>query len=117
MRPLWYEFPNNAELFGVDDEFMLGPGILVKPISHVSSLDYFEATFPQSFVRFPIPSVILSGDCALLRHPQLAWPGRVLSRMCCTTLCSASCRKCPRLVAAQQSLGTRCAVPLQRMVG
>lgn len=47
MRPLWYEFPNNAELFAVDDEFMLGPGMLVKPISHVSSLDYFEAMLAQ----------------------------------------------------------------------
>lgn len=36
MRPLWYEFPAKEELFGVDDEFMLGPGLLVKPITHVS---------------------------------------------------------------------------------
>jgi alpha-glucosidase (family GH31 glycosyl hydrolase) len=36
MRPLWYEFPDKTELFSVDDEFMLGPGMLVKPITHVS---------------------------------------------------------------------------------
>lgn len=36
MRPLWYEFPDRPELFGVDHEFMLGDGILVKPITHVS---------------------------------------------------------------------------------
>lgn len=35
MRPLWYEFPNNPELFDIDSEFLLGPGILVKPITHV----------------------------------------------------------------------------------
>lgn len=40
MRPLWYEFPNKDELFGVDDEFMLGPGLLVKPITHVSNTQY-----------------------------------------------------------------------------
>lgn len=45
MRPLWYEFPNNAELFGVDDEFMLGPGILVKPISHAGASEV-DLTLP-----------------------------------------------------------------------
>jgi hypothetical protein len=35
MRPLWYEFPEKEELFGVDDEFMLGPGMLIKPVTHV----------------------------------------------------------------------------------
>jgi hypothetical protein len=35
MRPLWYEFPDKEELFGVDDEFMLGPGMLIKPVTQV----------------------------------------------------------------------------------
>lgn len=35
MRPLWYEFPDKEELFDVDDEFMLGPGMLIKPVTHV----------------------------------------------------------------------------------
>jgi alpha-glucosidase (family GH31 glycosyl hydrolase) len=36
MRPLWFEFPEQPELFGVDDEFLLGPGMLVKPVTQVS---------------------------------------------------------------------------------
>jgi alpha 1,3-glucosidase len=35
MRPLWYEFPAKEELFAVDDEFMLGPGMLIKPVTQV----------------------------------------------------------------------------------
>lgn len=32
MRPLWYEFPNNKDTFAVEEEFMLGPAILVRPV-------------------------------------------------------------------------------------
>ena len=32
MRPLWFEFPDAPSLFGVDDEFMLGPALLVAPV-------------------------------------------------------------------------------------
>ena len=31
MRPLWFDFPEEAATFAVDDEFMLGPGLLVSP--------------------------------------------------------------------------------------
>eukprot|EP00128_Syssomonas_multiformis_P013175 Colp12_sorted_trinity150504_noHs@13767 len=33
MRPLWAEFPEDAETFGVDDAFMVGPHILAHPVS------------------------------------------------------------------------------------
>ena len=29
MRPLWFEFPEVAATFSVDDEFLLGPALLV----------------------------------------------------------------------------------------
>lgn len=32
MRPLWYEFPDNAATFGTQEEFMLGGAILVRPV-------------------------------------------------------------------------------------
>ena len=32
MRPLWFEFPDAPSLFAVDDEFMLGPALLVAPV-------------------------------------------------------------------------------------
>eukprot|EP01025_Chloroclados_australasicus_P058075 TRINITY_DN7270_c0_g1_i1.p1 TRINITY_DN7270_c0_g1~~TRINITY_DN7270_c0_g1_i1.p1 ORF type:complete len:901 (-),score=109.22 TRINITY_DN7270_c0_g1_i1:483-3185(-) len=32
MRAMWYEFPSNPDLFDVDDQFLIGPGFLVKPV-------------------------------------------------------------------------------------
>eukprot|EP00285_Hemiselmis_virescens_P000081 CAMPEP_0173378612 /NCGR_PEP_ID=MMETSP1356-20130122/1755_1 /TAXON_ID=77927 ORGANISM="Hemiselmis virescens, Strain PCC157" /NCGR_SAMPLE_ID=MMETSP1356 /ASSEMBLY_ACC=CAM_ASM_000847 /LENGTH=605 /DNA_ID=CAMNT_0014331735 /DNA_START=65 /DNA_END=1882 /DNA_ORIENTATION=- len=34
MRPLWYDFPADEATYGVDDAFMLGPALLVKPVTH-----------------------------------------------------------------------------------
>ena len=33
MRPLWYEFPNDAAAYNVDDQYMLGPLYLVAPVT------------------------------------------------------------------------------------
>ena len=33
MRPLWWEFPADAAAVGVDDQYMLGPELLVAPIT------------------------------------------------------------------------------------
>ncbi|KAF8064543.1 PSL5 [Scenedesmus sp. PABB004] len=32
MRPLWYDFPDQPALFGVEEEFLLGPALLVRPV-------------------------------------------------------------------------------------
>jgi alpha-D-xyloside xylohydrolase len=32
MRPLFFDYPDEEELFGVEDEFLLGPDILVAPV-------------------------------------------------------------------------------------
>ena len=39
MRPLWYEFPEVEATHGVDDEFMLGPALLVILISSLLKLE------------------------------------------------------------------------------
>ncbi|GLI69804.1 hypothetical protein VaNZ11_014505 [Volvox africanus] len=41
LRPLWYEFPDNEDVFAVEEEFMVGSAMLVKPIvaPGVSSVD------------------------------------------------------------------------------
>ncbi|KAM9646126.1 neutral alpha-glucosidase C isoform 2-T2 [Trichechus inunguis] len=33
MRPLWVEFPNELETFGIEDEYMLGSALLVHPVT------------------------------------------------------------------------------------
>jgi alpha-glucosidase len=32
MRPLWYEYPNDKQTYLVNDQFMLGPDVLVAPV-------------------------------------------------------------------------------------
>ncbi|EJD44910.1 hypothetical protein AURDEDRAFT_166092 [Auricularia subglabra TFB-10046 SS5] len=43
MRALWYEFPTEKELFGVDRQFLIGPNILVSPVvdKETTSVDAF----------------------------------------------------------------------------
>jgi len=36
MRPLWFEFPDQQGLFAVDEEFMLGPAMLIRPVLQVT---------------------------------------------------------------------------------
>jgi len=33
IRPMWVEFPNAAELFGMEDQYMVGASLLVKPVT------------------------------------------------------------------------------------
>ena len=33
LRPLWMEFPEDTKTFGLDDAFMLGSALLVKPVT------------------------------------------------------------------------------------
>jgi alpha-glucosidase (family GH31 glycosyl hydrolase) len=32
MRPVWFEFPEAEALYGVQDQFMLGPALLAAPV-------------------------------------------------------------------------------------
>lgn len=32
MRPLWFEFPKDSAHFATEDQFMLGPALLVAPV-------------------------------------------------------------------------------------
>lgn len=33
IRPLWVEFPSSLDLFAIDDQFMVGSSLLVKPVT------------------------------------------------------------------------------------
>jgi alpha 1,3-glucosidase len=33
MRPLWVEFPDDAETYSMEDQFMLGNALLIKPVT------------------------------------------------------------------------------------
>ena len=49
MRPLWWEFPGDAGAVGVNDQYMLGPDLLVAPVT-VQGATKRQVTFP-----FPFP--------------------------------------------------------------
>ena len=57
---MWYEFPSDPHTFSLDDQFMVGPSILVKPVTDpsLSSLDVYLPSGsswygPSSFTRIP----------------------------------------------------------------
>jgi len=33
MRPLWSEFPSESNIFGIDDQHMIGPSLMIKPVT------------------------------------------------------------------------------------
>ena len=33
MRPLWYEFPEDGNAYGINDQYFLGPKYLVAPVT------------------------------------------------------------------------------------
>jgi alpha-D-xyloside xylohydrolase len=37
MRPLWFDFPEDAEAWGVDDEYSFGPSVLVAPVTELGA--------------------------------------------------------------------------------
>jgi len=37
MRPLWFDFPDDAEAWGIDDEYCFGPSVLVAPVTKLGA--------------------------------------------------------------------------------
>jgi alpha-D-xyloside xylohydrolase len=35
MRPVWFDFPDDDEAWGIDDEFLFGPSVLVAPVTEL----------------------------------------------------------------------------------
>lgn len=51
MRPLWYEFPDDEGAIGINDQFMLGPDLLVAPVTVQNATQrsvYFPGTSTPS---------------------------------------------------------------------
>ena len=46
VRPLWWEFPGDEQAVGVDDQYLLGPDLLVAPVTKQGAKErsvYFPA--------------------------------------------------------------------------
>jgi alpha-D-xyloside xylohydrolase len=37
MRPLWFDFPGDAEAWKIEDEFCFGPSVLVAPVTELGA--------------------------------------------------------------------------------
>jgi alpha-D-xyloside xylohydrolase len=38
MRPLWFDFPDDEDAWGIDDEYCFGPSVLVAPVTVLGAL-------------------------------------------------------------------------------
>lgn len=57
MRPMFMEFPDDEQLFATEDQFMLGGGIMVKPVTKEGATDtqvYFPGNQVNFFKQIPI---------------------------------------------------------------
>merc|ERR1712216_31425 len=71
LRPLWYEFPEDPKTVGIDDQYFLGPEIMVSPITKQGAVSrdvYFPAGASwQNF--FDSKEVIPGGTMSTISAP------------------------------------------------
>ena len=89
MRPLWYEFPTDPACVGVNDQYLLGPSLLVaegrlntkgRAVASKSKTGRGRATVP---IFLLVPQVRLPKRLALAREAERAAeavPGRVVGK-------------------------------------
>ena len=54
MLPLWVEFPGDKNVFGIDDQHLVGSSIMIKPITDQGATS-IDVVFPgKDEVCFPI---------------------------------------------------------------
>lgn len=61
MRMLWMEFPKTQALFAVDDQFMVGSSMLVKPVTEASATTV-EVLFPTDDLWYNAESMVLESS-------------------------------------------------------
>ena len=60
MRPLWFDFPEEPAAFAMDDEFMLGPGLLVRCLYCLSCCQTFHSMHCSVDMRARDASLVCS---------------------------------------------------------
>jgi len=87
MRPLWYEFPRDEQAYTVEDEYLIGSSLLVKPVT-ASGQTRLSVYFPenaggwydtQSWARFAQVGSV-SVDAPLEKIPVYQRAGSILPR-------------------------------------
>lgn len=73
MRPLWYEFPQDQNTFAMDDEYLLGDALLVKPVTeeNTKSLDvYFPGSSAETWHDITTLTVYKGGSKSHIDTPM-----------------------------------------------
>lgn len=73
MRPLWYEFPQDPAAYDVDDQYLLGPELLVAPVV-VQGATNRSVVFPGKGVQWQSvwdASVVVTGGVTLVVQAPL----------------------------------------------
>ncbi len=76
MRPLWYEFPDDPACYDIDDEYLLGPGILVAPVTSQGATER-SVVFPAGATWVSVwntSDVIEGGQTILVQAPLTVIP-------------------------------------------
>lgn len=90
MRPLLMEYPNDASTFKMDDQWMVGSSLLVKPVTekgaaHVDvylpgNQDWYDLYTLARIAPSPGPGVTVRYDAPLETIPVFVRPGTVIPR-------------------------------------
>lgn len=56
MRTLWMEFPKSADLFSIDDQFMVGSSLLVRPVT-IADATEVDVVFPSDSLWYDAESL------------------------------------------------------------
>ncbi|XP_057316342.1 neutral alpha-glucosidase AB-like isoform X2 [Hydractinia symbiolongicarpus] len=77
MRPLWMEFPEDTKTFSMDDEYLLGSALLVKPVTDSGKDDiivYFPGKDTQPWYDFDSFAVHYGGKSEAIPTPMYKIP-------------------------------------------
>merc|ERR1711937_611491 len=85
IRPMWVEFPGATDLFGLDDQFMVGTSLLIKPVTAAGQASTNvvlpgEETWYDAETHAAHPSGSLSMETPLGKMPSFFRAGQVVPR-------------------------------------
>jgi alpha 1,3-glucosidase len=68
MRPLWMEFPKDAKTFDIEDEYLFGPNLLVKPVSS-KACESVSVFLPASTLWYDVKNFVQHDGGQLVNIP------------------------------------------------
>lgn len=75
MRPLWYEFPEDKNAYGINDQYFLGPKYLVAPVT-IQNATSRSVYFPEGakWTHVFTKEVVKGGQTLNVKAPLATFP-------------------------------------------